>query len=155
MEPAATTIQAAAPDEADAVVAMYQWLFEPPAAEPPGWDPQRAAAVVRRVAASPRAEVLVARQAEEAEEYVGLCTVYLDVESVRFGQRAWVADLAVHPGYRSCGIGKRLLDGAKAWARARAATHLSLDTSDAREHAQRFYQRELPSWRSACYSWVL
>jgi GNAT superfamily N-acetyltransferase len=152
MELAATTIRAAAPDEADVVVAMYRWLFEPPGAEPPGWDPERAVAVVRRVAASRRADLLVAWL---AGEHVGLCSVYLDVESVRFGQRAWVADLAVHPDHRSCGIGKSLLDSAKAWARERAATHLSLDTSDVRAGAQRFYQRELPSWRSACYTWAL
>jgi GNAT superfamily N-acetyltransferase len=152
MEPAATTIQAAVPGEADAVVVMYRWLFEPPGGEPPGWDDRRAAAVVRRLAASPHAEVLVARR---AEEHLGLCTVYLDVESVRFGQRAWVADLAVHPGYRSCGIGKSLLDGARGWARARGATHLALDTADSRQDAQRFYERERPSWRSVCYTWAL
>ncbi|HEY3957832.1 MAG TPA: GNAT family N-acetyltransferase [Streptosporangiaceae bacterium] len=152
MEQTATTIQVAAPDEAAAVVAMYRWLFEPPGGEPPGWDEDRAAVVVRRIAASPRADVLVARR---GGELVGLCSVYLDVESVRFGQRAWVADLAVHPGYRSRGIGKSLLDGARAWARAREATHLALDTADSRQDAQRFYERERPSWRSVCYTWAL
>jgi GNAT superfamily N-acetyltransferase len=131
---------------------MYRWLFEPPGGEPPGWDEDRAAAVVRRIAASPRADVLVARR---AGELVGLCSVYLDVESVRFGQRAWVADLAVHPGYRSRGVGKSLLDGARAWARAREATHFALDTADSRQDAQRFYERERPSWRSVCYTWAL
>ena len=62
-------------------------------------------------------------------EVVGICTVYLDIESVRFGRRAWVEDLAVHPEHRSRGHGKALLDAAKDWARDQGATHLGLDSA--------------------------
>ena len=55
---------------------------------------------------------------------MGVCTVYLDIRSVRFGDRAWVEDLSVHPDHRSQGVGKALLDAAKDWGRARGATHL-------------------------------
>jgi GNAT superfamily N-acetyltransferase len=148
----AIEIQAAVPGDAEAVVVMYSWLFAPPGAEPPGWDEKRAAEVCRRVISSPDSDALIAWQAGER---VGLCTVYLDIESVRFGQRAWVEDLAVHPRYRSLGVGKSLLDSAKAWARARAATHCELDTAEARADSQRFYEREQPSWRSVCYGWLV
>jgi GNAT superfamily N-acetyltransferase len=81
--------------------------------------------------------------------------VYQDMHSVRFGYRAWVEDLAVHPARRSEGIGKAVLDGAKAWGRERGATHLELDSAETRADAHRFYERENPSWRSICFAWEL
>ncbi len=86
---------------------------------------------------------------------LGFCSVYLDLESVRFGQRAWVEDLAVHPRHRSEGIGRQLLELAKAWAAQRGATHLELDSGLARTDAHRFYEREAPVSRSICYGWAL
>ena len=96
-----------------------------------------------RRAATGGSVVLVAR-ADAAVD--GICTTYLDLDSVRFGSRAWVENLAVDPA-RSLGIGKRLLDAAKDWARERGATHLELDSAHARTDAQRFYEREDPSWK--------
>jgi GNAT superfamily N-acetyltransferase len=93
--------------------------------------------------------------ADEGGAVAGICTVYLDFESVRFGRRAWVEDLAVHPDRRSAGHGKALLDAAKDWARSRGATHLELDSSEARADAHRFYERERPSWRSISFGWEL
>ena len=74
---------------------------------------------------------------------------------MRFGRRVWVEDLAVHPDRRSLGIGKLLLDEAKAWARSRGATHLELDSAQTRTDAHRFYEREQPSARSTCFGWEL
>ena len=74
---------------------------------------------------------------------------------MRFGPRCWVEDLAVSPEHRSQGVGKALLDRAKGWARERGATHLELDSGEAREAAHRFYERERPSWRSICFAWEL
>ena len=82
--------------------------------------------------------------AEHRGELLGLCTAYLDMNSVRFGPRCWVEDLAVSPDHRSQGVGKALLDAAKDWARDRGATHLELDSADARDDAHRFYEREAP-----------
>ncbi len=89
------------------------------------------------------------------EELVGFCTAYDELESVRFGRRVWVEDLAVDPERRSLGTGKRLLDAAKDWARARGASHLELDSAETRADAHRFYEREQPSWRSVCFGWEL
>lgn len=91
----------------------------------------------------------------EDTHLVGLCTIVLDLHSVRFGLRAWVEDLAVSPAHRSQGIGKALLDAAMRWASARGATHLELDSADARADAHRFYRREGPSWESRCFGWEL
>ena len=145
-------IRQARAGDAAALLAGYEWLFEPPGSVPPRWDRERAAARLEALCAGRDATMLVA-DADGA--VVGICSVYLDIESVRFGRRAWVEDLAVHPGHRSAGHGKALLDAAKDWARERGATHLELDSSDARADAHRFYERERPSWRSACFGWEL
>ena len=145
-------VREAVPGEVERVLGMYEWLFAPPGSLPPQWDPERAREAIADAIADPSAAVLVA---EHRGELLGLCTAYLDLLSVRYGQRCWVEDLAVSPGHRSQGVGKELLDAAKQWARERGATHLELDSSDARADAHRFYEREGPSWRSACFAWEL
>jgi GNAT superfamily N-acetyltransferase len=145
-------IRPARADEASGLVSTYDWLFAPPGAQPPAWDPARAAASLAAAVASPDAEVLVA---DVDGAVVGVCTVYLDIDSVRFGLRAWVEDLAVHPDHRSGGHGKALLDAAKEWGRARGATHLELDSAETRGDAHRFYEREQPSWRSISFGWEI
>jgi GNAT superfamily N-acetyltransferase len=145
-------IREARAEDAGALLGAYEWLFAPPGSRPRQWDPDRAAARLADLVDASDATMFVA-DADGA--VVGICSVYLDVVSVRFGQRAWVEDLAVHPGHRSAGHGKALLDAAKDWARARGATHLELDSGEARADAHRFYERESPSWRSACFGWEL
>lgn len=145
-------IRSARPGEVGALVAMYEWLFEPPGSRPPRWDPERAAAALREALADPDAEVFVA---DDGGELAGLCTAYLDLHSVRFGRRCWVEDLAVHPDRRSEGIGAALLRRAREWAAGRGASHLELDTGEARVAAQRFYEQEGAGRRSFSYGWEL
>jgi GNAT superfamily N-acetyltransferase len=145
-------VVAAGPDDAPQLLLAYEWLFAAPGSRPPQWDPDVATERLRRAATATDAVVLVARAGEAV---VGVCTTYLDFESVRFGRRAWVEDLAVDPERRSLGIGKRLLDAAKDWARERGATHLELDSGHARTDAHRFYEREGPSWSAISFGWEL
>ena len=145
-------IRAAEPGDRHGLVAAYDWLFAPPGSTPPQWDAERAAERLSAAMASGASEVLVA---DVDGAVVGICTVYLDIESVRFGRRAWVEDLAVHADHRSAGHGKALLDAAKDWARERGATHLELDSGEARADAHRFYERERPSWKSISFGWEL
>jgi GNAT superfamily N-acetyltransferase len=145
-------IRAARPEEAEAVVGAYEWLFAPPGSQPPMWDRAKAVARLAAAAAGDSAEVLVA---DVDGAIAGVCTVYDEFDSVRFGHRAWVEDLAVDPERRSQGIGKALLDAAKDWARERGATHLELDSAETRADAHRFYHREEPSWTSVSFGWVL
>jgi GNAT superfamily N-acetyltransferase len=145
-------IRPARPGEAPALVDTYEWLFAPPGIRPPAWDRVRAVDRLSGLIDAPDGSVLIA---EDGDEITGICTVYLDIESVRFGRRAWVEDLAVHPEHRSAGHGKALLDAAKAWARSHGATHLELDSGEARADAHRFYEREQPSYRSICFGWEL
>ena len=130
----------------------YEWLFAPPGSRPPMWDAARAADRLGALISAPDGEVFVA---DGDGTVVGICTVSLDLESVRFGLRAWVEDLAVDPDHRSAGHGKALLDAAKDWGRERGASHLELDSGVARSDAHRFYEREGPSWTSTCFGWEL
>ena len=145
-------IRAARLEEAHAVVGCYEWLFAPPGSQPPMWDPELAADRLADAITSEGAEVLIA---DVEGAIAGFCTVYDEFDSVRFGHRAWVEDLAVDPDQRSRGIGKALLDAAKDWGRERGATHLELDSALARADAHRFYEREQPSWSSVSFGWVL
>ncbi|SRR6266545_733023 len=138
--------------ELERVLGMYEWLFAPPGSVPPRWDPEQARAALAEAIAGERSAVLVV---EHRGDLLGFATAYLELNSVRFGLRCWVEDLAVSPEHRSQGIGKALLDAAKDWARERGATHLELDSGEARTEAHRFYEREGPAWKGLQYTWVL
>lgn len=145
-------IRAARSDEADRLPALYDWLFAPPGSKPPDWDERRAVVALRNAIESHDACVLVA---DDDGRLVGICTVYQDIHSVRFGYRAWVEDLAVDPDRRSEGIGKALLDAAKGWAKERGATHFELDSALERTDAHRFYEREGSEYKSFSFGWRL
>lgn len=138
--------------EEQALLPLYEWLFEPPGRRPPGWEGDRAAAALGGAIDSEDAAVLVAAT---GEGLVGLCVAYQDIHSVRFGRRVWIEDLAVDPDSRSQGIGARLIAAASEWARQRGATHLELDTGEARTDSQRFYERLNPEHRGISYTWEL
>jgi GNAT superfamily N-acetyltransferase len=148
----AIEVRPAQGDELERVLGMYEWLFEPPGYTPRWWDPERATRALREAIEDARRAVLVA---DADGELVGICTAYLELNSVRFGQRCWVEDLAVHPERRSEGIGGSLLDVAEEWAREQGATHFELDTGIAREDAQRFYERRGEPTKGISYSWPL
>jgi GNAT superfamily N-acetyltransferase len=146
-------VRAARPGDEGAIVPLYEWLFAPPGSRPPAWDERRAEVALRQAIDSHDAVVLVAEDAGGG--LIGFCTAYQDIFSVRFGYRAWIEDLAVSPTRRSLGVGKALLDAAKAWARERGATHLELDSAESRADAHRFYEREGAEYRSYSFGWEL
>ena len=149
---AVTQVRAAEAGEEDAIAPLYEWLFAPPGSKPTSWDDRRARVALREAIESHDCCVLVA---DDGGELIGFCTGYQDMHSVRFGYRAWVEDLAVHPDRRSEGVGKELLGGMKAWARERGATHLELDSAEDRTDAHRFYEREGYDYRSYSFGWEL
>jgi GNAT superfamily N-acetyltransferase len=146
-------IRAARPGEEESLLGTWEWLFEPPGQRPEAWEEGRARAALREAIDLPDSVVLLA--VADGGRVVGLCTAYYTIHAIRYGPRAWVEELAVHPEMRSQGIGSRLLRAAKDWARERGASHLKLDSSLARLDAHRFYEREGPSGRSYSYVYVL
>ena len=122
-------------DEATALDLLEE-LFAPPGRRPPDYTRERAQANFRRYIESPDGDVLLAL-ADGA--FLGLASVYVDLPSIRFGQRCWLEDLVVASASRSQGIGRQLLDAATEWARERGCTHLELDSGNARKDAHRFY----------------
>lgn len=147
-----SVIRPATVEDVPALVECYAWLAQPPGRPPPHWEPRAAAERLGRALRSPESAVLVAC---DGAQLVGFCTIYLEFESVRFGRRAWVEDLAVHPDRRSTGIGQRLLDRAKGWARAHGAERMGLESGEARVDAHRFYERDRPAYRSRAFGWDL
>jgi GNAT superfamily N-acetyltransferase len=79
----------------------------------------------------------------------------VDIESIRFGRRAWVEDLVTAAETRRLGHGAALLAGARAWARGRGCSHLVLTTSVARTGSHAFYEREGGAFGSRAYRWPL
>jgi GNAT superfamily N-acetyltransferase len=145
-------IRTAEPGEEEQILAMYEWLFAPPGVRPSHWDPGRARARINEAIVSPRSTILVA---DDDGRLIGFCTAYLELNSVRFGQRCWVEDLAVDPSQRSRGVGAAVLESAREWARSAGATHLELDSGLARVDAHRFYEREAGARQSYNFGWEL
>jgi GNAT superfamily N-acetyltransferase len=145
-------IREAGPGEEEQVVAMYEWLFAPPGARPARWDPKSARSRLRDAISSPRSTILLA---VDDDRLIAFCTAYLELNSVRFGQRCWVEDFAVDPERRSRGVGASLLNAARDWARHGGATHLELDSGLARADAHRFYEREGGTRQSYTFGWEL
>jgi GNAT superfamily N-acetyltransferase len=128
-------------------------LFAPPGQQPADWSLPVASDRLEATMSGDRSVVLVAE--DDNQRLVGFATVYLDLVSVRFGQRAWLEDLAVAPDRRSQGIGHALLEHAKTWARDRGAQRLGLESGATRLDAHRFYEREHPTGHSRSFHWQL
>jgi GNAT superfamily N-acetyltransferase len=145
-------IREAQPGEEGRVLEMYPWLFAAPGSTPPGWEEARAERRLTETIIAPESVVLVA---EDGDRMVGFCSAYMTIESVRFGRRCWVEELAVDPERRSEGIGAGLLRAARQWAAERGASHLKLDSAIGRVDAHRFYEREGATAKSYSYAWPL
>lgn len=145
-------IRQAKSGEEERLLEMYDWLFAAPGSKPSEWNPERARERLSEAIASPGSAILVA---EDAGILIAFCTIYVDLNSVRFGQRSWVEDFAVNPELRSQGIGASLLHAAKEWAQTAGATHLELDSGLAREDAHRFYERDGGTRQSYTFGWEL
>ena len=126
-------IRGATPADEDAVLALFEELFDPSGRRPRGYTRERGIAGVRHALANPDADILLA--VAEGGAIIGLASVYVDLESIRFGRRCWLEDLVVTARRRSQGIGRRLLDAATAWARERGWLNSAVTRTD----AHRFY----------------
>ncbi len=83
-----------------------------------------------RAVGGPSSTILVARV---ETEIAGSVMVGFD------GHRGWVYYLAVAPGIRRQGLGRRLMEAAEDWLRARGAPKIQLMVRDGNEEALAFY----------------
>lgn len=148
------SIREAITSDIPVIVDCYQWLFAPPGGKPRRWEEAKARDSIEAAIESDRSAFFVAISSVDAS-LAGICSAYLDLNSVRYGKRCWVEDLAVDPEKRSQSIGRQLLSEAMIWAEARGATHLELDTGEARIDARRFYEQLDPDRSTIAYGWEL
>ena len=147
------TVRSGLEDDLDDVIALVEHLFTPPGGRPAGYEAAAARERARWWLASDDRALLLAHAADGVA--AGYCAVAVDIESIRFGRRAWVEDLVVRADARSEGHGAALLTAARAFARERGCTHLELDTANTRTEAQRFYDREGGTQGSLVYGWLV
>jgi GNAT superfamily N-acetyltransferase len=134
-------------------VTGLEWLFEAPGSRPPGWDRLLAEQRAAEVIASPHAALFGSWSSDG--QLVGIASVYLDILSVRFGQRASIEDLAVHSTWRSRGVGATLLSSVKKWAIDQGADYVFLESGLARTQAHRFYIREGAVQTASAFRWTI
>jgi GNAT superfamily N-acetyltransferase len=132
-------VRPAALSDEEAFLDLLPQLFDPPSAPWPSYTRDRGARGFRWAVERDGADVLLAFQ---QEQLVGFASVYVDIESIRFGRRCWLQDLLVDKDRRSEGVGALLLRAAAGWARERGCTHLELSSGASRLDAHRFYERE-------------
>ncbi|MFI6237834.1 GNAT family N-acetyltransferase [Micromonospora sp. NPDC050784] len=129
-----------------------EWLFAPPGSRPVDWDSNRAVERTAQLLAHEDVALFEARSDED--QLIGVASVYLDILSVRFGRRASIEDLAVHPDWRSRGVGSKLLAAARAWAHEQGADYVFLESGLGRTEAHRFYLREGATHAAAAFRWT-
>lgn len=90
----------------------------------------------------PREDILLwvaEAQLEDETRVVGFCSVQSLISTAEGGPAGLVEDLVVAPDWQHLGLGRRLLEGAEAWARRRGMSRLHLLADEANLAAQEFY----------------
>jgi GNAT superfamily N-acetyltransferase len=131
------SVRAATPADLEPLVRLLGVLFSIEADFRP--DPARQRRGLVRMLEDPdRRLVLVA---ERGPEVVGVVTVQLVVSTAEGADSALLEDLVVDEAVRGLGAGRRLVEAAEAWARARGATRLQLLADRENALALGFYAR--------------
>jgi GNAT superfamily N-acetyltransferase len=100
-------------------------------------DAARQAAGLRLLLARPEAAVVFVGR--DADRLCGMITAQLVVSTSEGAMSAWIEDVVVLETYRRRGLGRRLVDEAWGWARARGATRAQLVVDTRNESAMAFY----------------
>ncbi len=131
------TIRPAVPADLEAMVRLLGVLFSIEADFRPDRARQRRG-LARMLEDPARRLVLVA---EEAGAVIGMVTVQLVISTAEGGEAGLLEDLVVDAAHRGAGVGRRLVEAAEAWARARGATRLQLLADSGNAPALAFYAR--------------
>ncbi|MGE0087538.1 MAG: GNAT family N-acetyltransferase [Desulfococcaceae bacterium] len=79
--------------------------------------------------------------AECEKKMVAMCSVQLLISTAEGGPAGLVEDLAVHPDFRSMGIGRSLLKHIEKWTKEKGATRLQLLADRNNHNALGFYEK--------------
>lgn len=85
-------------------------------------------------------------------QLVGFCSVQTLISTAEGGPVGLVEDVVVADSWRGAGIGRRLLEGAEAWARRRGCTRLQLLADQGNAQALDFY-RHLGWQETRMHNW--
>lgn len=109
----------------------------------------------------PREDILlwVAEESLAGESrVVAFCSVQTLISTAEGGPVGLIEDVVVAEGWREAGIGRRLLEGAEAWARRRGCSRLQLLADQGNLKALDFYRQlgwqetRLHNWRKLLQS---
>ena len=123
-EAAGTVLREAGVEDESAVIALWEAAGLTRPWNDPGRDFERALAV-------PNAAVLILATADAV-----VASVMVGYD----GHRGWVYYLAVAPGHRRGGLGRRLMDAAETWLRRRGAPKIQLMVREDNVEALGFYE---------------
>lgn len=71
---------------------------------------------------------------------IGMVSAQLVISTAQGAHSAWVEDMIIHEKYRGIGLGKKLLDGALAWAKQKGASRAQLLVDIENEPALGYYK---------------
>jgi GNAT superfamily N-acetyltransferase len=88
-------------------------------------DPEKQERGLRKLLATPEnAVIMTARDAHG--NVIGMVSAQLVISTAEGAYSAWIEDMVIAEGWRTQGIGRRLLSSALDWARSRGATRAQL-----------------------------
>lgn len=88
-------------------------------------DPEKQERGLRKLLATPeKAVIMTARDAHG--NVIGMVSAQLVISTAEGAYSAWIEDMVIAEGWRTQGIGRRLLSSALDWARSRGATRAQL-----------------------------
>jgi ribosomal protein S18 acetylase RimI-like enzyme len=129
-------LRPAEPRDVDGMVRLLEVLFAIEADL--RFDAAKQVAGLRLLLESPKDCILVA---ELEGRVVGMVSVQTVISTAEGGPVGWIEDLVVAEAARGCGIGRRLLEEAEAWAFRHGLARLQLLADRNNEPALEFYHR--------------
>ena len=110
-------------------------------------DPEKQERGLRKILARPENAVIMTARDDQGN-VIGMVSAQLVVSTAEGACSAWVEDMVVAEGWRSRGVGRRLLSSALDWARLRGATRAQLLVDLDNEPALGYYDHL--GWQATC-----
>ena len=152
-DPEAIEIRPARSDEVEAVRDCYEWLFAPPGRRPESWVPEWASAAIAEAIDSAaiddprRRRTRMSGRSPASAPPISICSRF--VTGCAAGSRTSRSTRTPLPGDRGSVAHRRRAR----WAAEAGASHLELDSGEARTDAHRFYEREGSNVRALSFGW--